>query len=52
MNGALNPLEKFITGVIAIGVVTAFAINGPGLAKVVGSAGTAGSQLMSTTEKG
>lgn len=52
MNNALSPVEKFITGVIGIGVITALALNAAGLSKVVASTGQAGSQLMSTAEKG
>lgn len=48
----MNIAEIFITGVVAIGLVTAFGLHATSLSKLAGSAGTAGSGLLSTAEKG
>ena len=48
----MDSVEKFITGVIAIGVVTAFALNAKELTGLVGATGGAASGLMGTAEKG
>jgi hypothetical protein len=48
----MDAVEKFITGVIAIGVVTAFALNAKELSGLVTSTGGAASGLMNTAEKG
>ena len=44
--------EKFVTGVIAIGLVTAFGLHATQLSKLATSTGTAGSGLLHTAEKG
>lgn len=42
----------FVTGVVAIGLVTAFGLHSTGLAQVGSSAGTAASGLLRTAETG
>lgn len=48
----MNLVEQFITGVVAIGLVTAFALHAAPLAQLVGSTGNATSGLLNTAEKG
>jgi len=48
----MDTVDKFITGIIAIGVVTAFALNAKELTGLVTSTGSAASGLMNTAEKG
>jgi len=48
----MNDVEKFVTGVIGIGVITALALHASDLSKLVAATGTASSGLMSTAEKG
>jgi hypothetical protein len=48
----MEDVEKFITGVIAIGLVTAFALHAADLSGLVTSTGKAASGLMGTAEKG
>ena len=48
----MNIVEKWVTGVIAIGLVTAFGLHAANLATLTGSVGKAGSQIMGTAEKG
>jgi hypothetical protein len=52
MNGAMSTFEKFVTGVVGIGVITALALHATDLSKLVASTGQASSQIMSTAEKG
>jgi hypothetical protein len=49
---AMSTFDKFITGIVGIGVITALALHGPDLAKLVASVGQASSQVMGTAEKG
>lgn len=37
--------RKFVTGIIAIGLVTAFGVNAAGLAKVIKTGGKSASQI-------
>lgn len=46
----MNIVEKFVTGVIAIGLVVAFATHASGISKVAGAASNAGSGLLKTAE--
>jgi hypothetical protein len=48
----MDTIEKFITGVVAIGLITAIGLHAAGLAKFTQSAGQAGSGLIHTAEKG
>jgi hypothetical protein len=48
----VNLADTFITGVVAIGLVTAFALHATDLTKLVSATGTAGSGLLGTAEKG
>jgi hypothetical protein len=48
----VDVVEKFMTGTIAIGVVTAFALNAKDLSGLVTATGGAASGLMGTAEKG
>lgn len=48
----MNEVDKFITGIVAIGVITAFALHASDLSKLVSATGTATSGLMGTAEKG
>lgn len=52
MNNPMSTVDKFITGVIGIGVITAFALHAGPLAQLVKATGTASSQVMGTAEKG
>lgn len=44
--------KVFVTGVIAIGIVTAFGLHASGLSSVGQTAFKGGSQLLGTAEKG
>lgn len=48
----MNNIEKFVTGIIAIGLVTAFGMHAAGLATLSKSAGGAGANLLGTAIKG
>ena len=48
----MNTLDKFITGVVAVGMVTAFALHAKDLSGLVSATGGAASGLMGTAEKG
>lgn len=48
----MNMLDTFITGVVAIGLVTAFALHATDLTKLVSATGTASSGLLGVAEKG
>ena len=48
----MSVAEKFITGVVAIGLVTAFGLHAVQLSKLASSTGTAGSGLIHTAERG
>jgi hypothetical protein len=48
----MNTLDKFITGVIGIGLVTAFALHATSLSTLVKTTGTAGQGLLGTAESG
>lgn len=48
----MNEVDKFITGVVAIGIITAFALHATDMSKLVSSTGSAASGLMNTAEKG
>jgi hypothetical protein len=48
----MNLVEQFITGVVAIGLVTAFALHATALSGLVGATGNASSGLLNTAEKG
>ena len=48
----MGDVEKFITGVVAIGLVTAFALHASDLSGLVKSTGGAAQGLMATAEKG
>lgn len=48
----MDTIEKFITGVVAIGLITAIGLHAAGLAKVTQAGGQAGSGLIHTAEKG
>jgi hypothetical protein len=48
----MKTVDEFITGVVAIGIITAFALHASDLKGLVSAAGTAGSGLIGTAEKG
>lgn len=48
----MSTVDKFITGVVAIGIVTAFALHATQMSSLVKSGGTAASGLIGTAEKG
>jgi hypothetical protein len=48
----VNTIDTFITGVVAVGLVTAFALHAADLSKLVSATGTASSGLLGTAEKG
>jgi hypothetical protein len=48
----MKTVDMFITGVVGIGIVTAFALHAADLSKLVSSSGTAASGLINTAEKG
>jgi hypothetical protein len=48
----VNIAETFITGVVAIGLVTAFALHASSLGGLVKSTGSAGQGLLGTAESG
>jgi hypothetical protein len=48
----MDTFDKFVTGVIAIGLVTALALHASDLSGLVTSTGSAASGLMNTAEKG
>lgn len=48
----MNLAEQFITGVVAIGLVTSFALHATQLSQLVKATGTAGTNLLGTAEKG
>jgi hypothetical protein len=48
----MNLVEQFITGVVAIGLVTAFALHASALSGLVQSGGGAAEGLLGTAEKG
>lgn len=48
----MTPIEKFVTGIIAVGLVTAIGLRAGGLAQFVGSIGTAGKQIEGTAING
>lgn len=50
--GSTGPVEKFVAGIVAIGLVTAFGLHATQLSKLVTSGGTAGSGLLKTAERG
>jgi hypothetical protein len=47
-----DTLKTFVAGVVAIGLIAAVGLHASGLGTVVGKAGTAGSGLLNTAEKG
>jgi len=47
-----DTVKTFVAGVVAIGLIAAVGLHASGLGTVVGKAGTAGSSLLSTAEKG
>jgi hypothetical protein len=48
----MKQVDTFITGIVAIGLVTAFALHATDLTKLVSSTGTATGGLLNTAEKG
>jgi len=48
----MNIVEQFVTGVVAIGLVTAFAIHASSLSGLVKSGGGAAQGLLGTAETG
>lgn len=48
----MDPIEKFITGVVAIGLVTAIGLHAAQLSTLTKQVGSTGSGLMNTAEKG
>lgn len=48
----MNTLDKLITGVVAVALVTAFGLHAAQLATLTKSAGSASSGLLNTAEKG
>lgn len=48
----MNLAEKFVAGVVAIGLVTAFGLHATSLASLAGSVGKAASQVEGTAIKG
>jgi hypothetical protein len=48
----MNTVDKFVTGVIAIGLVTAFALHASSLSTLVKTTGTASQGLLGTAESG
>jgi hypothetical protein len=48
----VKTVDQFITGVVAIGLVTAFALHASDLSGLVKATGTASSGLIGTAEKG
>lgn len=47
-----STFDKFVAGVVAIGLVTAIGLHASGLANVTKSAGSASSGLLNTAIKG
>jgi hypothetical protein len=48
----MDTFDKFITGVVAIAMVTAFALNAKGLTTLVSQVSTSSAGLIGTAEKG
>ncbi len=48
----MSTVDKFITGVVAIGMVTAFALHATDMSKLVTATGGATQGLIGTAEKG
>lgn len=48
----MNTVDKFVTGVVAIGLVTAFALHASSLSTLVKTTGSAGQGLIGTAETG
>ena len=48
----MNTIEKFVTGVVAIGLVTALGLHAAQLSKLTQAGGQAGSGLIHTAEHG
>jgi hypothetical protein len=48
----MDALKLFITGVVTIGLITAFGLHASGLANLTKSAGSAGQGLLGTAESG
>jgi len=48
----MDALKLFITGVVTIGLITAFGLHAQGLANLTKSAGSAGQGLLGTAESG
>lgn len=48
----MNTFDKFVTGVVGIGIITALGLHAADLATLSKSVGGATSSLMSTAEKG
>ena len=48
----MDILETFITGIVAIGLVTAFGLHAQNLAVLTKQGGASGSQLLNTAEVG
>jgi hypothetical protein len=44
--------KTFVSGVVVIGLVTAFGLHAGGLSKVITSGGNASSKVLGTAEKG
>lgn len=48
----MNIAEKFVTGIVAIGLVTAFGLHATQLSTLATKTGSASSGLLNTAEKG
>jgi hypothetical protein len=48
----MDAVDKFVAGIVAIGLVTAFGLHSTQLSGLVKQGGTSSSQLLNTAEKG
>lgn len=48
----MKDIDKFVAGIVAIGLVTAVGLNAAGLTKFVGAVGGAGKQIENTAITG
>lgn len=48
----MDPIEKFITGIVAIGLITAVGLHATQLSTLTKQVGSSGSGLLNTAEKG
>lgn len=48
----MEPVDKFVAGVVAIGIITAFGLHAVNLATLTKQVGTSSSQVLGTAETG